>query len=83
MRDVIRHVVGDGLMPVTLGVVVGVLLSLAGGKLVASLLYGVTPGDPSAISVVAGVLLVVATFAALVPAWRASRVDPLIALRIE
>jgi putative ABC transport system permease protein len=80
---VVRHVLGEGLRTVVLGVVVGVGLSLAAGRLVSALLYGVTPRDPVALTVVAALLLGVATAAALVPAWRASRVDPLTALRAD
>ena len=81
--DVMRHVLGEGLRVVWGGVVVGVALSLLAGRLVAALLYGVTPRDPAALSVVVVTLLAVATVAALVPAWRASRVDPLTALHNE
>lgn len=80
---VIRHVLGNGLRTVVIGIAVGVALALAAGRLVASLLYGVAPNDPVAISLVVGLLLVVATFAGLVPAWRAARVDPVTALRTE
>jgi len=75
-----RHVLGEGLRVVWGGVVAGVALSLLAGRLVAALLYGVTPRDPAALSVGVVTLLAVATVAALVPAWRASRVDPLTAL---
>jgi predicted permease len=81
--DVIRNVLGTGLRVVVVGVAIGVALSLAAGKLVAALLYGVTPRDPAAISTVVVLLLAVAATAALIPAWRASRVDPLTALRAE
>ena len=81
--DVVGHVLGRGLRAVMLGIVIGLGLSLAGGRLVAALLYGVTPDDPQAFGVVGATLLAVATVAALVPAWRASRVDPLVALRSE
>ena len=83
VRDVVRHVLEGGLRTVVVGVLIGVLLSLGAGKLVAALLYGVSPRDPVALTTVAVVLLVVAAFAALVPAWRASRVDPLAALRSD
>ena len=53
------------------------------GRLIASLLYGIAPDDPVAISVVVAVLLAVATAATLMPAWRAARVDPMIALRVD
>jgi predicted permease len=83
VRDVVRHVLGDGLRTVVVGILIGVLLSLAAGKLVAALLYGVSPRDPVALTTVAVVLLVVAALAAFVPALRASRVDPLAALRSD
>ena len=73
----------DGLTTVLAGLVAGVLLALGAGRVVASLLYGVAPRDPLALTIVAGALMVVAVGAALVPAWRASRADPLLALRNE
>ena len=78
--DVIRHVMGDGLRMVGVGVAVGVVLSLVSGRLVAALLYGITPRDPGALALVVATLLGVAMIAALVPAGRASRVDPVTAL---
>jgi putative ABC transport system permease protein len=66
-----------------IGTLIGVVLAAAGGRLVAALLYGVAPGDPSSIVAVAVMLLGVAAAAALVPAWRASRVDPVTALRAD
>jgi predicted permease len=81
--DVIRLVVGQGVRTVAIGVAIGVLLSLAAGKLIASLLYGVSPRDPLALAVVVVVLLATGALAALMPAWRASRVDPVGALRAD
>ena len=81
--DVLRQVVGEGVRTVAIGVVVGVALALAAGRLVASLLYGVSPRDPAALLLVSLALLVVAALAAVVPAWRAARVDPVRALRAE
>jgi ABC-type antimicrobial peptide transport system permease subunit len=63
--------------------VFGVGLALAAGRLVASLLYGVAPRDPTVLVLVTLLLLLVAGLASAVPAWRASRVDPLEALRAE
>jgi putative ABC transport system permease protein len=83
LSDVLSQVVGEGLRVVAIGVVVGVGLALAAGKLVSALLYGVKPTDPVVMSGVAVLLLFVAAAAALVPAWRASRVDPVSALRSE
>jgi ABC-type antimicrobial peptide transport system permease subunit len=65
------------------GIVIGVVLALAAGRLVSALLYGIAPGDPGVLLLVSGTLLGVAALAALVPAWRATRVDPLMALRAE
>ena len=83
LRDLVRQVVGEGVRMVLVGTVVGVLLALAAGRLVASLLYGVNPRDPVTMAVVAATMLVAAASAAVVPAWRASRVDPTTALRAE
>ncbi|HEX7121800.1 MAG TPA: ADOP family duplicated permease [Gemmatimonadaceae bacterium] len=80
---VVRQVLGNGLRSVVIGIVAGVSLALAAGRLVASLLYGVAPNDPVTIALVVALLLAVATLAALVPAWRAARVDPVTALRTE
>ena len=83
VADIVRAVLRDGLTNVLAGLVTGVLLALAAGRSVASLLYGGAPRDPLALTVVAAALVVVALGAALVPAWRASRTDPLLALRNE
>lgn len=83
VADVLRHVLADGLRTTVAGVVVGVLLSVAGGRLVASLLYGVTPYDAASIGAVVVLLLGVTAASALVPGWRATRVDPVTALRAE
>jgi ABC-type antimicrobial peptide transport system permease subunit len=68
---------------VAIGVIVGVGLALAAGKLVAALLYGVAPYDPAVMLFASATLLVVAALAALAPAWRAARVDPVTALRAD
>ena len=81
--DVLRLVVGEGLRTVAFGVVIGILLALAGGRLIASLLYGIKPNSPGVISIVASILLVVAALAALAPAWKAARVDAMTALRTD
>ena len=82
-RDVLAHVLGGGLRTVAIGVAVGIALALAGGRLIASLLYGVSASDPFAITVAASALLTIATVASLVPAWRAAKADPVQALRAE
>jgi predicted permease len=63
------------------GIVLGLLLALAGGRFVSSLLFGLTPYDPAAILVAAAAMIAVALLAASLPALRATRIDPLIALR--
>jgi len=82
-RDVIAHVLGSGLRTVLVGIAAGVVLALGAGRLVASLLYGVQPDDVRALLGAAGVLLAISVIAALAPAWRAARVDPVEALRTE
>ena len=81
--DVIQHVVGQGVRTVAFGIALGVVLTLAAGRLVASLLYGVSPADPVAMVAVVLLLLGVSIVAALSPAWRAARVDPMTALRTD
>jgi putative ABC transport system permease protein len=76
---VIRH----GLGMAAVGVVVGGLAAMLAGRFAAKLLYGVTPTDPLVHTVVALVLATAAVVATLVPARRASRVDPAVALRAE
>jgi predicted permease len=83
VRDVLAQVLGEGLRVVIVGVAAGIALALAAGKLVAALLYGVDPRDPATMVVVSLTLLATAALATLVPAWRASRVDPASALRSE
>jgi putative ABC transport system permease protein len=73
----------DGMWPAIFGLVAGLAGSLAMGRLMRDLLYEMKPLDPVVFAVVATTLLVVAAFACLVPAWRASRLDPMQALRAE
>ncbi len=79
--DVISQVVRSGVGTVAVGVALGLAISLAGGRLVSSMLFGVTAANPAVLAGVAAILLAAACFAAAVPAWRAARVDPAIALR--
>jgi ABC-type antimicrobial peptide transport system permease subunit len=73
-----------GALSVTLaGLAIGIAAALGAGRFVASQLYAVTPRDPVVFTVCACALVLVAIGAGLVPAWRASRVDPMSALRVE
>jgi len=82
-RDVLYMIVGRGLRLATIGVAIGLAASLALTRLMQGVLYGVTPTDPLTFGGVALALLAVAAFASWVPALRATRVDPLVALRSE
>jgi predicted lysophospholipase L1 biosynthesis ABC-type transport system permease subunit len=81
--SVVRMVLGDSLKIVLVGVLIGVPLALGASRLLRHQLYGISATNPSAFAVALGVLVVSAVVAALVPAWRASRVEPLLALRQE
>jgi predicted permease len=76
-----RMVVGEGLALTAVGVVVGLVASIVGGRLVASLLFGVSAIDPLTLGSVVAVLAAVAALASWLPARRAGRVDPLVAMR--
>ena len=76
-------VLWQGLRPVLSGLLVGVGAALAVGQLIRSFLFGIEAYNPAAILAVVVLLLVVATLACWAPAWRASRIDPMAALRHE
>jgi predicted permease len=79
--EVLRLVVLEGMTPAIIGVAVGTVAALASGKLLEKLLYGVSASDPLTLASVAGGLLMVSLLASLMPAIRASRLDPLKVLR--
>jgi putative ABC transport system permease protein len=81
--DILRMAVGEGALVVAVGVVVGLAGSAVMTRFLRSLLFGVKATDPLTYLAIAGLLTVVTLFACLVPAHRATRVDPLIALRHE
>ena len=81
--DVVRLVVGGGLRVAAMGVAIGTGLALLAGRWVSDLLFDVSPHDPFVFTVVALTLVAVAAAATWLPALRASRVDPNVALRAE
>lgn len=83
MADITALVIGDGLRTVLIGIVFGVALAAGAGKLVASLLYGISPRDPVIILSSALILAVIGIAACVIPAIRAARVDPVSALRAD
>jgi len=82
-RDVIRDVLGHGLRLAAFGVAIGLALALAITRLMAVLLFGTSPTDVATFVAAATLLTLIAAIASLIPALRASRVDPLVALRDE
>jgi predicted permease len=80
---VIRSVLREALFLGLLGIAIGLPITLAVVRLLASFLFGVAATDPTTFAVSTSVLATVALIAGLVPAWRASRVDPMVALRHE
>ena len=81
--EVLRVVLIDGLTPVLLGAAVGMAGAAATGTLIRSMLYGASPYDPLVIAGMLACVLLTAVAACVVPAWRASHVDPMQALRSE
>ena len=81
--DVLRLVILQGIRLTLIGVVVGVIVSLAASRLIASLLFGVSPTDLVTFVVVPLLLALAALAATYLPARRATRIDPMVALRYE
>jgi ABC-type antimicrobial peptide transport system permease subunit len=82
-REVLAMVLGMGGRLVALGVLLGVLASLGLARAITSQLFGVSPHDPATLATVALLLLAIGLAACWIPARRATRVDPLVALRYE
>jgi putative ABC transport system permease protein len=82
-EQVLKQVLLEGMRPALFGLAFGLLASLGAARLIRSMLYGTRPLDPAVFAAVAAMLLLVAALACMVPAWRASRLDPMRALRME
>ncbi len=83
LADIVGMVIGEGLRRTAAGLVLGLVGALAASRAVASLLYGVGAMDPATYGAVMVLLVAVTVAACLLPAWRAARVDPLLALRAD
>ena len=81
-RDgVLRRELASGGKTIVLGVVLGLALALVGSRLLTSMLFEISPADPAVVLATGGTLLVVALSAIVLPALRASRIDPIQAIR--
>jgi putative ABC transport system permease protein len=83
ISDVLRLVVVEGMTPTLIGMAIGVAGALALGRVLSTLIYGVQASDPLTFVGVSAILAVVALLASLIPAFRATRVEPIKALREE
>jgi putative ABC transport system permease protein len=82
-KDLVRLVLNEGIKMATVGIVVGVVIALAGGQWLGPLLFQESPHDPLVFGFVALLLLGVTVAASIIPSRRAARVDPIVALRYE
>jgi ABC-type antimicrobial peptide transport system permease subunit len=82
-RDVLSLILREAIVLVLVGIAVGLPLVLLAGRFAATLLFGLKPSDPATLILAAVLLCVVALTAAYWPARRATKVDPLVALRAE
>jgi predicted permease len=81
--DVLRLVIAEGMSPVLVGIAAGTIAALASARVMRTLVFGVSASDPATLVAVGATLALVALIASLVPAYRASRLDPMKALRAE
>jgi putative ABC transport system permease protein len=82
-QDILKMILRQGLSVVGVGLAVGLMLALAGTRVMSGLIVGIKPTDPLTFAVVLSLLTAIALFACWVPARRATRIDPLVALRYE
>ena len=82
-KDVLRMVLGEGFRMVLLGVAIGVGAGVGLSRSLASLFFGVSAANPATYLEVALLMIGIALVACLLPAWRAIRVNPMVALRYE
>jgi putative ABC transport system permease protein len=82
-RDVLKLTVGQGLKLVLIGIIIGLAGAFVLTRLMSTLLFGITPTDPPTFVTISIVLIAVACLASYIPARRATKVDPLQALRYE
>jgi putative ABC transport system permease protein len=82
-KEILRIVVAQGALLSCLGIAIGLLAAFALTRFIASLLFNIRPHDPLTFTAVAALLILVALLASILPACRAMRVDPLVALRYE
>jgi putative ABC transport system permease protein len=83
LGDVLRGVVFEGMKPTLLGVAIGMAGALLLGRVLSSLIFEVRPTDPFTFIVVTALLTAIALLASIIPAYRATKVDPMVALRYE
>ena len=79
--DVVRLVVVEGMTPTLIGIALGAIAAVAAGRIMERFVFGVSAADPLTLAAVSGTLALVALMASLVPAYRASRLDPSEVLR--
>ena len=81
--NVMRMVLRRGMVPAVAGVMIGLAASVALSRVISGLLFNVRPTDPATLVAITLLLLAVALASCFIPAWRATKVDPLVALRHE
>jgi ABC-type antimicrobial peptide transport system permease subunit len=81
--SILRLLLGEGMRLAALGIAIGLVVAVGATRLLAGLLFGVLPTDPSVLLAVTGTIAAVTLAACAIPARRATRVDPMVALRYE